>query len=246
MKTFVLIFTVLTASASSLQWPVFFERLGQVHSVHNKWDLALRVHINLPALEAKVGKIQSRLDLLDKDFRDPDVVQAQHRSSEPSRLDDLKRSWNEQNRHLRLRCGNLQRRSKDLRELGMAPEPSGNRQSKEMDLEDLEKDLYAYEYQNHAPLKKLSRKKRQQGVLKSLFGVAYDVDVSSMEKKIKGLDTKLQNKVTEVNQKTNNLKSATNEMIGRQKAELRMVEGMTDKLERKVGRDYSLYNITSQ
>lgn len=55
------------------QWPVFFEHLGNVHSIHNKWNLALRVNINLPRLEARVNKILHKLDLLNNDFHDPDA-----------------------------------------------------------------------------------------------------------------------------------------------------------------------------
>ena len=59
---------VSSNNTNDWHWPVFFERLGQVHSIHNKWDLALRVNVALPSLEAKVTKTLHKLSLLDGDF----------------------------------------------------------------------------------------------------------------------------------------------------------------------------------
>ncbi len=53
--------------------PVFFEHLGNVHSVHNRFDLALRVRINLPKLTDKVRRIVRKLDMLDSEFHDPEA-----------------------------------------------------------------------------------------------------------------------------------------------------------------------------
>ena len=52
-----------------MEWPVFFEKLGHVHSIHNKFDLALRVHINVPAVEDRIGKVIKKLKILDTDIK---------------------------------------------------------------------------------------------------------------------------------------------------------------------------------
>ena len=52
-----------------MDWPVFFEKLGHVHSIHNKFDLALRVHINVPAVEDRIGKVIKKLRILNTDIK---------------------------------------------------------------------------------------------------------------------------------------------------------------------------------
>ena len=32
-------------------WPVFFEHLGNVHSIHNKWDLSLSIDTRITEFE---------------------------------------------------------------------------------------------------------------------------------------------------------------------------------------------------
>lgn len=49
---------------SGPEWPVFFEHLGFVHSIHNKWDLSISVRLYLPALDARITKSLHRLSLL--------------------------------------------------------------------------------------------------------------------------------------------------------------------------------------
>ena len=48
---------------------MFFEKLGHVHSIHNKFDLALRVHINVPAVEQRIGKVIKKLKILGTDIK---------------------------------------------------------------------------------------------------------------------------------------------------------------------------------
>ncbi len=87
-------------STRNVEWPVFFEKLGHVHSIHNKFDLALRVHIDVPMVEARVGRVIKKLDILNTDFKDPSFKR-RYGSNHPSRLEDLNLSWKEQNKRLR-------------------------------------------------------------------------------------------------------------------------------------------------
>ena len=52
-----------------MEWPVFFEKLGHVHSIHNKFDLAMRVQINVPAVEERINKVMKKLKILDTDIK---------------------------------------------------------------------------------------------------------------------------------------------------------------------------------
>lgn len=52
----------------AIEWPVFFEHLGFVHSIHNKWDLAVTSKLHLPSLEARLSKTIHRLRLLDHQY----------------------------------------------------------------------------------------------------------------------------------------------------------------------------------
>ena len=59
---------IISSQTSSVlgdvEWPVYFEHLGFVHSVHNKWELALSVNFYLPKLDLRLGKSMHRLRLL--------------------------------------------------------------------------------------------------------------------------------------------------------------------------------------
>ena len=197
---------IWACAAFAIEWPVFFEHLGYVHSIHNKWDLTLRVHIDLPALQARTFKVLHRLDLLNGDFHDPDELDTTSKRSTPSRLDELNESWSQQNKHIRRRCENIKRRAGDLVELG-------------------EHTLYR------------RRRKRQintEGVLKAVLGLAYHDDVKGMESKVDAINTKLSGDLNKVRSQTNTLKSRTNEMMTRQSSEIKKMESLAGRLQRKV------------
>ncbi len=47
-----LILSAVTSLAQgATNWPVFFEHLGNVHSIHNKWDLSLSIDTRLTEFE---------------------------------------------------------------------------------------------------------------------------------------------------------------------------------------------------
>ena len=46
----------LPLALGATNWPVFFEHLGNVHSIHNKWDLSLSIDTRLTEFE--VGRNQ--------------------------------------------------------------------------------------------------------------------------------------------------------------------------------------------
>ena len=45
--------TSLSLTLGATNWPVFFEHLGNVHSIHNKWDLSLSIDTRLTEFEVR-------------------------------------------------------------------------------------------------------------------------------------------------------------------------------------------------
>eukprot|EP00094_Tigriopus_californicus_P014484 TCALIF_14079-PA protein Name:"Protein of unknown function" AED:0.36 eAED:0.36 QI:0/1/0/1/1/1/2/0/558 len=217
----VLVFLVCAIKTQSTEWPVYFEKLGFVHSIHNKWDLALRVHIDLPSLDRRLTKLAHRLTILDTNFQDPEVRSTPPTSRyRPSRLDDLNRSWKDQNSHLSKRCEILLRRARDLRELGQNISLRRRRSQ--------EANQGAGQH---------ARKKRQtvgEGILKSMFGVAYTNDVHEVKTLVNGVDSRLSSSINGVRSLTNSLKSSSEAMLRQHDSELTHVENMARSLERKV------------
>ena len=73
LKIVIASFTLLIGlSKAAIEWPVFFEHLGFVHSIHNKWDLTISVKLHLPSLEARLSKTVHRLRLLDHQYEKHD------------------------------------------------------------------------------------------------------------------------------------------------------------------------------
>ena len=44
----------LPLALGATNWPVFFEHLGNVHSIHNKWDLSLSIDTRLTEFEVRI------------------------------------------------------------------------------------------------------------------------------------------------------------------------------------------------
>lgn len=102
---------------SSTEWPVYFEHLGLVHSIHNKWDLSLNTALHLPKLELRILKTIHRLRLLSGKY-DKEAAAAFRSSGEKSRLEELQESWSKLNRQLSRRAENMRRRARNLKDLG--------------------------------------------------------------------------------------------------------------------------------
>ncbi len=222
-----ILLTLASLCVSYMQWPVFFEPLGRVHSIHNKWDLAIRVAINLPGLEERIDNILEKLNVLASDLKDPEEerrrrLNPNHRTR-LTRLDELNTSWKEQNKKLKARCDNMKRRARDLKELGQ---------------DTFYQEVKEAEKNNNSYSKKSRRSKRQAGFLKGLFGVAYTQDVDTIRDQLNGLDSRVTNTVSQVKAKTNHLKSKTEQMLGIHTKEIKHMEDMAHQLQRKVQGKY--------
>ena len=108
---------VLAQSNGLTEWPVYFEHLGLVHSIHNKWDLSLTTKLHLPKLEDKILKTIHRLRLLSGKY-DREAANHFRTIEEKSRFQELQESWSKLNRQLSRRAENMRRRTKSLKYIG--------------------------------------------------------------------------------------------------------------------------------
>ena len=209
-------------AASNTEWPVYFEHLGLIHSVHNKWDLTLSTNLHLPQLETRILKTIHRLRLLSG--RHEEEAKAAFRTSEEkSRLTELQESWEKLNRQLFRRAENMRRRTRNLKSLG------------------------SYETMNK--MKNPKRFKRQSesggsgadaiiqltgGVLQSLFGVAYTDDVRQVVKRIDAIDEGLKTDLNTVKTSQDSLSQQTKSTMKEQDRSIKMVMKMAKTVENKV------------
>ena len=223
------LFSCIHGQSANTEWPVFFEHLGLVHSIHNKWDITLNTNLHVPQLESRILKTIHRLQMLQKETEK--TKSAFRSSEEKSRLEELQESWIKLNRQLSRRAETMRRRTKNLKSLGAYASPK--RKKRQGESESPEEDL-------------LSRMKRQDspedaviqlagGVLQSMFGVAYVGDVRQVVDRIDTIDSKLSNRVETVKHTQDDLMSRTKETLTKQDRSIHMVEEMAKTVEQKVG-----------
>ena len=207
----------LVLGAANTEWPVYFEHLGVVHSIHNKWDLSLSTKLHLPKLESKILKTIHRLRLLRGKY-DQEAARHFRSAEEKSRFVELQESWTKLNRQLSRRAENMRRRAKNLKYLG------------------------SFENQNNPK----RRKKRQSdgvdaiiqltgGVLQSMFGVAYTDDVRKVVSRIDKIDDELSTDINVVKSSQTTLQRKTIDTLSKQDNSIQMVQKMARTVERKVG-----------
>ena len=219
--------TARDAKASNTEWPVYFEHLGLIHSIHNKWDLTLSTNLHLPQLETRILKTIHRLRLLST--RTEEEAKAAFRTSEEkSRLTELQESWEKLNRQLYRRAENMRRRTRNLKSLGS--------------------------YEDMTKMKNPKRFKRQSeggsgadaiiqltgGVLQSLFGVAYTDDVRQVVQRIDAIDDSLKTDLNTVKTSQDSLTQQTKSTMKEQDKSIKMVMKMAKIVEHKV-RKLKLY-----
>ena len=225
MKKFLVIlvlchFALVSETASNTEWPVYFEHLGLIHSIHNKWDLTLSTNLHLPQLETRILKTIHRLRLLST--RTEEEAKAAFRTSEEkSRLTELQESWEKLNRQLFRRAENMRRRTRNLKSLG------------------------SYDM---TKMKNPKRFKRQSeggsgadaiiqltgGVLQSLFGVAYTDDVRQVVQRIDAIDDSLKTDLNTVKTSQDDLTQQTKVTMKEQDKSIKMVMKMAKIVEHKV------------
>ena len=226
MRLFV-IFLQLVAirGASNTEWPVYFEHLGLIHSIHNKWDLTLSTNLHMPQLETRILKTIHRLRLLSG--RHEEEAKAAFRTSEEkNRLTELQESWEKLNRQLFRRAENMRRRVRNLKE--MASYEAMNKMSNNM------KNPKRYKRQSESDGGSDAIIQLTGGVLQSLFGLAYTDDLREVVKRIDGIDDGLKTDLSQVKSNQESLTSQTKTTMKEQDKSIKMVEKMAKIVEKKV------------
>ena len=117
-SVFAVLFVSLQAVLSATNWPVFFEHLGQIHSIHNKWDLALTVETRLDEFETRLKNVSVTLDVLRPTFQEDDDGDADKSFNVRSAQEAVKNHWDTISQLYKRRVQELLLRLKDYRSLG--------------------------------------------------------------------------------------------------------------------------------
>ena len=84
----------VTGVSAATNWPVFFEHLGNVHSIHNKWDLTLTLDTRLQEFEIRLRNVSISLDVLRPTFQEAGVAEAAEEVAEAGEEDISVRAAN--------------------------------------------------------------------------------------------------------------------------------------------------------
>jgi hypothetical protein len=203
--------------AATTDWPVFFEHLGLVHSVHNKWDLTLSMQLHVPKLEARILKTIHRLRLLSGKY-EKETEAAFRSDQEKSRLEELQESWTKLNRQLSRRAETMRRRTRNLKNLGSSSNTQPKRKKRQTEgIDGVDAVLQL-----------------TGGVLQSLFSVAYTEDVKKVVARIDKIDDDLSQDIKVVRTSQSDLQTNTKQTLNKQDNTIHMMEKMAKKIERKV------------
>ena len=207
------LFGCIHGQSANTEWPVFFEHLGLVHSIHNKWDITLNTNLHVPQLDMRILKTIKRLQMLQKETEK--TKSAFRSSEEKSRLEELQESWIKLNRQLSRRAETMRRRTKNLKALGANVSPKRKKR------------------QSSGPEDAVIQ--LAGGIMQSMFGVAYVQDVKQVVERIDDIDSKLGSRVETVKHTQDELMTRTKETLTKQDRSIHMVEEMAKTVEQKVG-----------
>ena len=238
-------YQIQNTHAQKTEWPVFFEHLGLVHSIHNKWDLTLTTALHVPKLEGRILKTIHRLKVLNEQS-DKQTKAAFRSAEEKSRLQELQESWRKLNRQLSRRAETMRRRTKNLKSLGaysetekmkkmsMMDKMMNKRPKRDTDDSDLRQDGG-----NDAVIELTN------GIMKALFGVAYTDDVRKVVRRIDDIDDRLMDNIGQVKNEQTSLTQNTRQTLTKQDTTIHMVEKMAKTIERKVRSATVIYLVSA-
>ena len=98
----------------STDWPVFFEHLGRVHSIHNKWELTFAVKTNFGHFEQKLLNISRRIDSFKLEEPTVEFVEDERKEDEDEKESKEDRIFRLVNEHWDGLASLLRKRSKAL------------------------------------------------------------------------------------------------------------------------------------
>ena len=127
----------MSSVAAGTDWPVFFEHLGKVHSIHNKWDLTFSIDTHFSEFELRLKNVSYSIDAFRPSFPPEDKGESENdaherNSDEVNEIDasegkDLKQEsvfqivndhWESLSKYMKKRAQKLLVRLNDYKSLG--------------------------------------------------------------------------------------------------------------------------------
>jgi len=243
----------MSSVAAGTDWPVFFEHLGKVHSIHNKWDLTFSIDTHFSEFELRLKNVSYSIDAFRPSFPPEDKGESENdaherNSDEVNEIDasegkDLKQEsvfqivndhWESLSKYMKKRAQKLLVRLNDYKSLG------DSRTLKEQGRRRRRKSREAPEdfIQDESDLPK-SREKRQAchritGLAGYLFGFAYQPNIDCMNQELEKLRNNLNNEVGNIVNSQHSMEKKTSNEIKETKKMVKRVEKMTGKIEEKM------------
>lgn len=247
-----LLFFVVTSVRCATDWPVFFEHLGKVHSIHNKWDLTFSIDTHFLEFETRLKNVSYSIEAFRPTFppedkaesendaheRDSDEVNEIHQSDAKELNPEsvfliVNEHWEILSKHMKKRAHKLLVRLNDYKSLGDSRKfnNQGRRRRKTREASEA-----AYSEESDVPK---SREKRQacsqtNGLAGYLFGFAYQPNIDCMKQELEKLRNNVNSDVGNLVNSQNSMQQRTTKEIKETKKMVKKVEKITGKIEEKM------------
>jgi len=231
---------VRTGVSGATNWPVFFEHLGNVHSIHNKWDLTLSIDTRVTEFEIRLRNISITLDVLRPTFspedgvEDPELEDVEdedintRNANVKAVFTTVQDHWDSISNIYKKRVRDLLVRLNDYKSLGdkrsfeKYARSHMNRRPKSLDFSE-ETDEEAKSRQKRAACNGAS------GLFGLLFGIAYQPNIDC-------INDELEKFRGSVNGNIDNLVNVQNKMSNQHSKEMRETKSMVMKVEKMTGK----------
>ncbi|XP_023336352.1 uncharacterized protein LOC111707463 isoform X2 [Eurytemora carolleeae] len=243
---------------AGVDWPVFFENLGAVNSIHNKWDLTFSIETNFQEFEHILDNFQQDVLQLTPTFPPEDLSESAEKIgfkiNTERNIDDaleisresiflrVKEHWEKVSKSLLRRADSMKAKVEDIKSLGdnrvVRQQQGEGREKKKTTWTGLEArnrgGKRGGEKDRMYGKKRVKRQFGGPGLLQLLFGVAYTDNVEKVKSDLEDIERRLNkdvgNLVNEQNRATNKLETR----ISDTDVKVVKVEGMTSNLEAKL------------
>ena len=220
----------LPAVLSATNWPVFFEHLGQIHSIHNKWDLALTVETRLDEFETRLKNVSIMLDVLRPTFQEEDDGDTNTSFNVRSAQEAIRNHWDTVAQLYKRRVEELLLRLNDYRALG--DEKSFERYARTR----LSKTQFIEVYEDSRIKRRHKRAscQRTSGLFGIMFGFAYQPNIDCLNDQFEKFKGDLNGNVQDLVHEQNAMSSRHSNEMKETKTMVKKVEKMTGKIEEKM------------
>jgi len=246
----VLLLFVVTFVRCGTDWPVFFEHLGKVHSIHNKWDLTFSIDTHFSEFETRLKNVTNRIDAYRPSFPPQDKVESENDAHErdSDEINETDQSdakelnqesvylivnehWDILSKHLKKRADTLLVRLNDYKSLGDSrtfKDQGRRRRRKTREAADSDESDVPKSREKRQACKKIT------GLAGYLFGFAYQPNIDCMNEELDRLRKNLHGDVDNLVNSQNSMQQKTSRQIMETKKMVKKVEKMTGKIEEKM------------